>query len=156
MAHEFEVEALHPEAQESAKTVLQVEAAQDSAFDQLVDLYCELRSVIDPKLEALKIEQKELTEVETQLMAAIDEQHQPEDESIRKTQQWLLSFGPKGKQFQLEDKKKLIELLGLGTFIELAEVSVTHIRKYLTESQVAQVGKDVRKTKRKLSYAKKG
>lgn len=142
-------------AKEELTTQLAVVGAEESALDQLVDLYCVLREILDPKLAALKIEQKELADVEGQLMAALDDLYSPEDESVRKTLKYLLSFGPKGEQFQLEDKKKLIDIIGLGTFIELAEVSVTNLRKHLTEAQLAEVGKDVRKTKRKLTYAKK-
>lgn len=126
---------------------------ESESLDQLIDLYCSLRQKLDPKLAALKIEQKELEEVEKELLTALDGQHEPGEEGVRKTLAWMLSFGMKGNQFEVKDKKKLIQLIGIDMFLEIAEVSVTNMRKYLTVPQLAQVGEDVRKSKRKLTYA---
>lgn len=135
------------------KAKIKTEAADDEAADQLQNLYCQLRIKIDPKREELKILEKELKPVEEALLEAIDEASEGHEEGVRKTEEFLLSFSAKGKQTDITDKKKLIEILGLEAFIALASISITDMKKYLTDVQVKQVSKESHKTKRKLTYS---
>ena len=126
----------------------------EESLSKLVDLYCSLREVLDPKLAAIKIEQKEFEEVEKELLSAIDQTVKPEDSGVHKTLTYLLSFAAKGKSTSITDKKKIIEILGLDTYLELSEISITDMKKYLTPAQVALVSKEEHKTKRKVTWAK--
>ena len=135
------------------KQSLKVAAVEADAVDQLQDLYCALRQVIDPQAAALKIQQKELAEIEEALLAAIDAEHAPQQAGVRKTPNYLLSFAAKGKQTTITDKKKLIEMIGLEAYLAIAEISITDMRKYLTAAQVAQVSQEEHKSKRRLTYS---
>lgn len=135
------------------KASVKADAIKSEAFDELQDIYCALRQELDPKLAALKIQQKELADVEESLLAALDSTYKPHEDGVRKTEKYLLSFAAKGKATTITDKKKLIEILGLDAYLAMAEISITDMKKYLTAAQVKLVATEVHKNKRRLTYA---
>ena len=145
------------EMEQTVTPLTQMKAAnkiEQDTMDKLQDLYCELRAKLDPKLAAIKIEQNEVDAVEEQLLAHLDTNYPIDKGLVRKTQQWLLEAGFKGKATEITDKKGIIAILGLDTYLELSSISITDLKKYLTPPQVAKVSKEVHKNKRRIKYAK--
>ena len=141
---------------EVEKTAKKIESQTETeALDQIIGVYCNLRMKLDPKISELKIETKDLDFVEKELLSLIDTLAPAGEEGTIQTDKFLLHFSKKGDTFKVSDKKKLIEFLGIDQFLEIAEVSVTNIRKYLTKDQVEAIGKDIPTTKRKITYAEK-
>ena len=148
---EIEVELTKPSGALAHK--LAVDSIEKNAFAQTVDLYCELKEKIEPLAAKVAILEKELKPVEAQIQATLDIENAPDEEGIRQTENYLLSFSYKGKATELTDKQKLIEILGINTFIELAQVKIEDLQKYLTEKQMAQLTKVNHKNKRRLKFA---
>src|SRR5271166_2626916 len=90
------------------------------ALDQIQDLFCALSAALKPKLDEIKIQEKELKGVEDEMQAALDSLYPAADDGTRKTDSWLMEYSAKGAATVVIDKKALVEALGLGLFIELA------------------------------------
>jgi hypothetical protein len=127
---------------------------EGDAVDQLQDQYCALREVYDPKEKALKMSKKEIDEVADKLLAVLDESHDKKVGGIRKTLNWLLDFTAKRKSTEITNKKKLVEILGLETYLEISSISIEDLKKYLTPKQVAEVSEELYTGKRTLKVAK--
>ncbi len=130
------------------------EAIESDALASLVNLFCATDSEIEPKRAELKIEEKQLAEIEKELQASLDQANQPEDDGVFKTDEWVLQYAAKGKATQVIDKQKILNILGAKVFLELADFKIADLKKYLTAAQFEEVTKEVRKNKRKLDYAK--
>lgn len=143
--------------QEQIKTLVKPVAegvSEDQLFDQLQDEYCAARVKFDPIKKQFEIKKKELETSQDKLLALVDAANDKAAEGIRKTAKWLLSFTAKRKATSLTDKKKLIELLGQDLYLELSEISVENMRKYLTPQQVKLVATEDYLGKRTLKVAK--
>lgn len=129
--------------------------ASHEALDQLQDLFCSLSQELKPKLDAIKIQEKELKGVEDQLQAGLDELYGASEDGNRSTDQFIMQYSAKGKATVVVDKKALVEALGLGLFIELAEITLENLKKHLTTAQQAKLLTEVNKHKRRLKFAPK-
>lgn len=122
--------------------------------DALQDEYCTIREKFDPAKKKFDILKKELETAADKLLFELDASHDKAAEGIRKTAKWLLSFTAKRKSTTLTDKKKLLALLGADLYLELSEISVENMRKYLTPQQLKLVATEDYTGKRTLKVAK--
>ena len=123
------------------------------ALDALQDLFCQKATEMAPKVAEMKILEKGLKGIEDELQAGLDALYPAAEDGVRKTESWLLEYAAKGKATIIPDKKALVDALGLGLFIELAEVTMENLKKHLTVVQLSQLTKEINKNKRRLKYA---
>lgn len=122
-------------------------------LDVLQDLFCSLTTELAPKIAEIKIKEKELKGVEDQLQAGLDELYGVAEDGNRSTDAYIMQYSAKGKATVVTDKKALVEALGLGLFIELAEITLENLKKHLTVAQQATLLKELNKNKRRLKFA---
>lgn len=139
---------------EQVQKDVQLSSIDHEALDQLQDTYCDLRKELDPITSKLKIRIKELATVEESLQEALDESYDVASPIIRKTKKYLLDASPRKKARIVKSKEKLIEYLGVETFLAVAEVSIKDMEKYLTPQQLDDVLEEIYKNKRTLNYSK--
>lgn len=66
-----------------------------------------------------------------------------------------IELGAKGSKTVITDKEKVLELLGEKVFFELAQISITDLKKYLTEDQIEEVTETTRPNKRRAKVEPK-
>jgi hypothetical protein len=143
------------EVQVSTQVLAAKSKANVEELDQLQDLYCSLTTELTPKINEIKIKQKELEGIEKLLQAGLDASYGEAEDGNRSTDAFIMQYSAKGKATVVVDKKALVEALGLGTFIELAEITLENLKKHLTTAQQQTLLKEVYKNKRRLKFAPK-
>lgn len=127
------------------------EAFAESELSQQVDIYVSVKEAlkkavkeITPLTNLVKSMEKELREIGD---SAIDD---PEAEGVLVGVEYVLTLGKKANAVTSIDKEALRKALGDETFLELAEVKVGDIRKYLNPIQLEVVLTEERKGNRAI------
>lgn len=136
---------------EAAKTLEKLQASEEVSFEELVDIYGDLKQYVtaitpDPAIAQLsKIEAKILE------LAAVQLEQDEEAEIV--AERWKATIGACAKESRkLEDLSTFKKIVGDDVFMKLAKINVTDVDKYLTPEQVSNVlSEPAYTTKRRLS-----
>lgn len=151
----IEVEQKQEKAwKDQVKTAKTLAVIDHEALDELQDTYCALREKLDPDIKKFKILTKELDGADEALQTALDEIYAVSQPVVRQTQNYLLDASARKKARIVKSKEKLIEFLGVETFLKVAEVSIKDMEKYLTAQQLDEVLVEIHKNKRSLNFSK--
>jgi hypothetical protein len=140
--------------------VLQVIEAQEPQTTTLslaekLDEYCELSEKIEEVMKPIAPLVKKQKKLEETLLATIDAHLDPAVTAALAGLQYEGEVGAKGRKTVVVDRDKLIEALGLDLFLKIAEVSVTDMRRYLTDDQLATIIEQPHVNKRSIKFWKK-
>jgi len=126
-------------AEEQEQPQEQVAVGEQSEIVALVDGYMELRLKLEKKMKALEKDQATMKKYEEELKQLVETSGAtPETEVELVGSQYALVYGPKTKQVVNTNLEMVREILGLDQFLEIADVSVGNIRKYLNPKQQEQ------------------
>lgn len=119
-------------------------------LSESVDQYGDLKGKLDKKLEKLQPLQKEVAELEKDLLTYVDQHTDPADEMTLAGEKYEALFGKKGTQSEITDKALVREMLGDELFFELAKINITDLKAYLNPKQLKKVLHEERKSKRRV------
>lgn len=122
-------------AQADAPQSIAIEAM---TIEQLADRYGDLQDKVAALMANPLIAQ--LEEVTKELQARIAEELSPEDAAVIKGDHWALDVSAAAKSpAKIKNMPLLATYLGQKTFMELASVKLTDVKKYCTPDQVSEV-----------------
>lgn len=134
-----------------AVKVLDKEKSATVTAAEMVELVDEYVSTIQ-KIKEFKDKLEPLTQLkefqESALLEQVDSVAAADEEALLVGNVHNLKVSKKSMVSKVKDKPKLLELLGDDTYLELAEVKIGDIRKYLTPDQIEQVLKETRDGRR--------
>lgn len=108
--------------------------AEQVLVDELVIIDAKLKELeIKPMLDRLDVIKKQLQSIAKELP--------PEAEAIIKGSIGETIFSPCRKETSIDDKNALIFVLGQKVFNEVASISLTDLKKYLSENEIAPLVK---------------
>jgi hypothetical protein len=130
-----------------------------SAFAKTIDEVGKLQVEAAPVLSQIKALQAKLAPLAAawaKLQAYADALNLPDDPEYHAEigAEFIAEIGAKGRSRSVKDKIKLIEMLGEEMFLQLAEVKLGDIDKYLTQPQRDEVLKTER-TKRSVKVIRR-
>ena len=109
--------------EEISATALTVACAEICALDQ---------AELAKKLDKIAPLQKSVSAMEKEILHQVDDVIAPSVGLTLTGDDHDLVLGPKGKRTEVVDVAKAADLLGFELFIELASISITDLKKYLT------------------------
>lgn len=124
--------------------------SQDIVSPEVVDEFAEDALRYAKKMEKLAPLKKSVEGQEKAILATVDDVVDPETGLTLYGNKHDVVLGPKGNQTDVVDTAKAAEFLGFELFIELAKLSVTDLKKYLTPDQFEKVTKVNPKRKRRV------
>jgi hypothetical protein len=113
--------------------------SEDVIEPELVDTYTSVAAEVKELAEDVKILNQKLAKAKVPLMDYIEENFAEDEIGKLEGYDSKVSFNMKAEAVQLIDKDRLIEIIGVPRFIELAAVSIGDIRQVLSEDEVREV-----------------
>ena len=132
-----------------AKVIDKVIASQ-IVSPETVDEYADLRAKLDKKQEKLAPLVKEVASLEKGILGAVDEVVDPGTPLNLTGYENELVIGAKGEKIAITEIGFIVDMLGMDTFLKLATVSTTNLKKYLTPEQLEEVTKKSYAIKRRM------
>ena len=132
-----------------AKVIDKVIASQ-IVSPETVDEYADLRAKLDKKQEKLAPLVKEVASLEKGILGAVDEVVDPGTPLNLTGYENELVIGAKGEKVAITEIGFIVDMLGMDTFLKLATVSTTNLKKYLTPEQLEEVTKKSYAIKRRM------
>jgi len=126
------------------------ELSQDIIAPEVVDEFAEAALKYGKKMEKLAPLKKSVEGQEKAILATVDDVVDPATGLTLHGYNHEVVLGPKGNKTEVVNVAKAAEYLGFDLFMELASVSITDLKKYLTPDQVEEVTKVSRKNKRRV------
>lgn len=124
--------------------------SQDIVSPEVVDEFAEDALRYAKKMEKLAPLKKSVEGQEKAILATVDDVVDPETGLTLYGHKHDVVLGPKGNQTDVVNTAKAAEFLGFELFVELAKLSVTDLKKYLTPDQFEKVTKVNPKRKRRV------
>lgn len=124
--------------------------SQDIVSPEVVDEFAEDALRYAKKMEKLAPLKKSVEGQEKAILATVDDVVDPETGLTLYGNKHDVVLGPKGNQTDVVNTAKAAEFLGFELFVELAKLSVTDLKKYLTPDQFEKVTKVNPKRKRRV------
>ena len=124
--------------------------SQDIVSPEVVDEFAEDALRYAEKREKLAPLKKSVEGQEKAILATVDDVVDPETGLTLYGNKHDVVLGPKGNQTDVVNTAKAAEFLGFELFVELAKLSVTDLKKYLTPDQFEKVTKVNPKRKRRV------
>ena len=126
----------------TVETPTQVVKEHDT-LQMAVDRYAELDKEIAKKTEkfnkSIKALVGERAELEAKLLEHVEETTDPEDAATVNGVKYAVEFSYRGKKTDILSKDLLIERMGKDLYMDVSTVSLTDIRRYLTDKQLEGV-----------------
>lgn len=124
--------------------------SQDIVSPEVVDEFAEDALRYAKKMEKLAPLKKSVEGQEKAILATVDDVVDPATGLTLYGNKHDVVLGPKGNQTDVVNTAKAAEFLGFELFVELAKLSVTDLKKYLTPDQFEKVTKVNPKRKRRV------
>ncbi len=132
-----------------AKTIDKAMSAQ-IVTPEVVDEYAAKKAKLEKKLEKLAPLTKKVDNLAKGILGAVDEVVDPSVPVDLQGYENELKIGAQGEKVAITEIELIVEMLGMGTFLKLATVSTTNLKKYLTPEQLEQVTKKSYAIKRRM------
>lgn len=126
------------------------ELSQDIVSPEVVDEFAEDALRLAKKMEKLAPLKKSVEGQEKAILATVDDVVDPTVGLTLYGDKHDVVLGKKGDQTDVVNVAKAAEFLGFDVFVQLAKLSVTDLKQYLTPDQFAEVTKKTAKRKRRV------
>ena len=132
------------------KAKAKVASKQAAKMADTVDTYAESKLELNDRMAALSGLTKTVKDLDELLCKFVDGEKAPDDTMVLKGKVYALKVGAKGQRAVGFNKEFLLDKLGEEVFLELAQFSVTDLKRSLTGAEFAEAVQYSPVTKRRI------